>query len=401
MTERWLQGMRRIEDLSPTAGLLERAKEDVTHRPIPRSSAPSRLVAAAVGVSIALAGTAVAYIAIVRSGPEEPSAGTMATFTSPEVPWTFEYPSVWSVQTMDRASPKITANMVRTTVANVAVPQDAEYGPNSSANATSLFGDNGAVVLIERLWTNAMPLGGVIRGPGPFAEDSQNPGWTFRERARCDGTLCYHVIEWLGPAASEQDAAAAATVADSVGLSNVERWTESDGIRTTLHDEDDLFTVTYPNDWFASDEPINDRVCSPFEILALATYPLRPGGDAVIDAQLPSNAVDDLGPNEILIWVNDSGNACGGTRESGSGEGFPARPDHFQPASVCAAWTRLCPEPEGRELGIPGIRAWWLGFRDEGRGFYAFVGMGERVFADPARAQLAWDVLDSLRFLPR
>jgi len=27
--------------------------------------------------------------------------------------------------------------------------------------------------------------------------------------------------------------------------------------------------------------------------------------------------------------------------------------------------------------------------------------MGEGAFEDPARAQLAWDVLDSLRFLPR
>jgi hypothetical protein len=30
-----------------------------------------------------------------------------------------------------------------------------------------------------------------------------------------------------------------------------------------------------------------------------------------------------------------------------------------------------------------------------------FVGMGEQAYANPARARLAWDVLNSLRFLPR
>jgi hypothetical protein len=147
--------------------------------------------------------------------------------------------------------------------------------------------------------------------------------------------------------------------------------------------------------------PINDSVCQPFEILALATYPLRPGGEAVIDAQLPSNALEDLGPNDILIWINDSGNACGGERTSGDGSGFPERPGHFGPSEPCESWTRLCPEPSGQKLDLGGVRAWWLGFADAGRGFYAFVGMGEQAYADQARSQLAWEVLDSLRILPR
>jgi hypothetical protein len=176
------------------------------------------------------------------------------------------------------------------------------------------------------------------------------------------------------------------------------RWSETDGVATILHDEDDRFTVTYPSDWFVADQPINDAVCSPFEILTLATYPLRPGGHAVIDAQLPSNAVDDLGTNDILIWLNDSGNACGGPRRAGSGDGFPERPARFGPITDCRDVDGLCPS-DGRGV-VPGIRGWWIAFRDAGRGFYVFVGMGERAFADPARGQLAWDVLDSLRFEP-
>jgi hypothetical protein len=353
-------------------------------------------LAASIVTVVAFGSGAILAAAIVRSDGGEPAGtSTMVTFTSPEAPWTFEYTSAWNVRTLDRAGPKLRANLLRTTVANVSIPSDPEYGPNSSANATSLFGDAGAVVMIERLWTHAAPVGGESRGPRRFANDAQNPGWTYRERARCEGTLCFHVIEWHGPAASEEEVATAATIAESARLASVERWAETDGVRTTLHDEDDRFTVTYPPDWSVSDVPINDWVSSPSEILAIATYPLRAGGEAVVDFQLPSNAVEDLGPNDILIWVNE-------TDDAGA---FAERPARLEPSEPCGGedWRRLCPEPTGRtpRLSIPGIHAWWLGFGDAGRGFYAFVGMGEQAHADPARAQLAWDVLDSLRFLPR
>jgi hypothetical protein len=354
-----------------------------------------RVAASILTVLTFLCGAVLAAV-IIRSGGGKPADGsTTVQFASPEAPWTFEYPSAWSVRTVDRAGPKFTANTLRTTVADVPIPADSDYVPNSSANATSLFGDAGAVVLIERIWRHAAPLRTENKGPGPFAEDAQNPGWTFRERSRCDGTFCFHVIEWFGPAASSEDRAAAAVIADSVRLASIGRWSETDGVRTTLHDEDDLFTVTYPSDWLVSDVPINDWVSSPREILALATYQLRPGGEAVTDFQLPSNAVEDLGPNDILIWVNEADDA-------GS---FAERPAHFKPSEPCGGddWTRLCPEPSGRTLRrtIPGIHGWWFGFRDAGRGFYVFVGMGKEAYGDPARSQLAWDVIDSLRFLPR
>jgi hypothetical protein len=373
--------------------------EDIRSRPprtpLREARSTARLVSATVAFVVAIAGVTLAYEAFRGHARPAEIGSTIVTFTSPKAPWTFEYPSAWSVRTFDRASPKLKANILRTTVANVPVPADADYGPNSSTNATSLFGEAGAVVLVERFWTHAGPLGGEDRGPGPLAEDVQNPGWTFRERSRCDGTLCFHVIEWLGPAVSDEDRASAAAIADSVHLASIERWTETDDVQTTLHDENNLFTVTYPSEWVVSDKPINDWVSSPFEILALATYPLRPGGHAVVDFQLPSNAVEDLGPNDILIWVNEAGDATG----------FAERPAHFEPSAPCGGddWTRLCPEPRGRTPGltIPGIHAWWFGFRDAGRGFYVFVGMGEQAYGDSARAQRAWDVLDSLQFLPR
>jgi hypothetical protein len=347
---------------------------------------------------------------VVGSEHASSPATPVTTYSSPDVPWTFERPADWSVATTSRAGHDLIANTLETAITNGPLPPAAQrdgFGPNSGGDdpIASRLGDVGAVVIVRRTWTPAMPPTANEWGPNAFHDDPSNPGWIFRERHRCDGTLCFAVIEWLGPEVSDRDRAASEAIAESVRLADVERWTETDGDRTTLHDEDDGFTVTYPAGWLASDVPINDWVCSPFEILSLATYPLRPGGEAVVDFQLPSRAVEDLGPNDILIWVNDSGSSCGGTRRAGGPSGFAERPAHFQPSEPCGGddWSRLCPEPSGRvlRLTIPGIHAWWFGFADQGRGFYVFVGMGDRAFADPARAQQAWDVLDSLGLLPR
>jgi hypothetical protein len=115
----------------------------------------------------------------------------------------------------------------------------------------------------------------------------------------------------------------------------------------------------------------------------------------VTDFQLPSNAIEDLGPDDMLIWLNDDG----------VGTGKPPRPDHFEPSTPCENWSRLCPEPTGTKwragnLRVPDIRGWWLGFHDAGRQFYVFVGIGNRAFADPDRARQAWAILDSLTFVP-
>jgi hypothetical protein len=366
---------------------------------VTRSGSRRRLVRMGVAYAtvIAFVGGAIWAGALVRAERSAPSIpGSLATFTSSAVPWTFERPSAWDVATMSRAGPDHIANVLSTMTANGPMPEGAgAYGPNASAGASSAFGEDGVVVIIRRTWTHAAPLDIHPSGPGPFVDDAQNPGWTFRERARCDGTLCFHVIEWIGPEGAVEDRAAAAAIADSVRLGDIERWTETEGGRTTLHDEDDRFTVTYPADWFASDRPINTWVSSPFEILALATYPLRVGGEAVVDFQLPSKAVEDLGTNDILIWLNESGDAGA----------FTDRPQRLEPSEPCGGenWDRLCSEPSGAtpRLSIPGIHAWWLGFHDAGRGFYVFVGMGEQAYRDPARAGLAWQVLDTLRFLPR
>jgi hypothetical protein len=164
-----------------------------------------------------------------------------------------------------------------------------------------------------------------------------------------------------------------------------------DGPLTTLTDAGDGFSVTYPTDAFIpSAVPVNTWVSSPREILALATYPLRPGGHAVTDGQVPSNAMDDLGPDDAFIWINEADD--GGT--------MPPRPERLEALTICGDG-RLCDEPTGRAVGIPDVRAWWFYLQDQGRGIYVFVAMGEEAFRDPARAGEVWDVVDSLTFQPR
>jgi hypothetical protein len=165
---------------------------------------------------------------------------------------------------------------------------------------------------------------------------------------------------------------------------------------TVYRDDQDGLSVVVPPGWQVAVEPLNTWVSDPHEILSMGTYALRPGGQAVTDFQLPSHAIDDLGPNDLLIWLN----------ESGSGpRGFPPRPDRFAPSRSCDNWTELCAEPTGTAVRAgderaPDIRGWWLGFHDAGRGFYVFVGMGAQAYADPMRAKTPWEILDSLSFDP-
>ncbi|HET9724723.1 MAG TPA: hypothetical protein VFR44_12905 [Actinomycetota bacterium] len=263
-------------------------------------------------------------------------------------------------------------------------PFDPTWSPDGTRIAFTAGGEQGRDIFVAGLdGTDLKDLS------GPLAQDAE-PMWLMPSAP----------LSTASPTPPEQTL----TTAPS-GATGATRTSGPTGpsapadVLTIREDDDDLFMVTYPIDWFVPATPINDWVCSPYEILALATYPLRPGGEAVTDFQLPSRAVEDLGPNDILIWLNENGSACGETRDSAGPSGFPDRPTHFGPVRVCGDFDLLCPS-DGRNL-VPGIRGWWIAFNDAGRSFYVFVGMGEEAYANPERQQQAWDALDSLQFLPR
>lgn len=251
-------------------------------------------------------------------------------------------------------------------------PFDPTWSPDATRIAFTAGGEQGQDIFVARLdGTDLKNLS------GPLTQDAE-PMWVMPSAALSTASpTLTGATRTSGPTGSSAPA----------------------DVLTIREDDDDVFVVTYPIGWFVPATPINDWVCSPYEILALATYPLRPGGEAVTDFQLPSRAVQDLGSNDILIWLNENGSACGRTRDSAGPSGFPERPTHFGPVRVCGDFDLLCPS-DGRNL-VPGIRSWWIAFNDAGRSFYVFVGMGEEAYANPERQQQAWDVLDSLQFLPR
>ena len=328
-------------------------------------------------------------------------SGVTRRYSSPAAPWTFNYPSGWTTKTISRAGPELKTNVLRTAIVNGPMPSLADdYGPNSVGNdaLTGEVGDAGAIVLIVRFWggtpsTDEYPL----IGPGGFGDDSESHGWKFRERTRCDGSLCFVVVEWLGPSVSDEDRNLAAEIASSVRLADVDRWTESNGVSTTLHDEARGYAVTYPNDWTVAEENLTPWLGEPGEILSLGTFPLEVSTDPDDELRLfgppvAPKALEDMTSEDAFVSLQESGVDVGL---------FDPRPDRFGPLE-CEDAIYGCrpsdhPDAPDAARNEP-FRAWWIPFQDSGRGFYLFVAIGNE--ATPELREEAWAVADSMAFDP-
>src|SRR5205809_4300517 len=102
---------------------------------------------------------------------------------------------------------------------------------------------------------------------------------------------------------------------------------------TVYRDDRVGFSVTVPPGWQVAAEPLNTWVSDPHEILSMGTYTLRPGGHAVADFQLPSRVVEDMGPDDLFIWLNER------TQPS---RGLPDRPGTFSPQAFCEHGSENC-----------------------------------------------------------
>ena len=325
-------------------------------------------------------------------------SGVTRRYSSPAAPWTFNFPSGWTTKTISRAGPELKTNVIRTTIVNGPMPSLADdYGPNSVGNdaLTSEIGDAGAIVLVVRFWggkpsTDDYPL----IGPGAFGNDAESPGWKFRERTRCDGSLCFVVVEWLGPSVSDRDRNVAAEIASSVRLADVDRWTESNGVSTTLHDDARGYAVTYPDDWTVADENLTPWLSSPSEILSLGTFPLRVSehpddGFRLFDAPVAPAALEDMASHDAFVSLQASGGSTGLSE---------SRPGHFGPQGCDQSIYGCRPSEElPDEWHDAPFYAWWIPFEDSGRAFYLFVAIGTE--ATPELRQQAWAVADSLAFV--
>lgn len=151
---------------------------------------------------------------------------------------------------------------------------------------------------------------------------------------------------------------------------------------TTELDRDGI-VVTYPNDWDLASEILTPTLTDPREILAIGTYPLRPGGSSC--AQYPMNAIEDLGPTDALIWLTE--------RQEVSPDA-PSRPSEFE------TWLSAAPVDESSDcLSVPKDFVHHYGeFTDAGRGFAVYVAYGASV-AQQTLSEL-WGVLDGMHITP-
>ena len=385
-------------------GLLERAAIGMESAPVDRLPEVLRWGNRLRAIRFTAIGAALAVFAGATSlaglslRHETIESGVTRRYSSRAAPWTFNYPSGWTTKTISRAGPELKSNVLRTTIVNGPMPSVAnDYGPNSPGNdaLTAEVGDAGAIVLVVRFWggkpsTDEYPL----IGPGAFGDDAESPGWTFRERTRCDGSLCFVVVEWLGPSVSDEDRNVAAEIASSVRSADVDRWTESNGVSTTLHDEAHGYAVTYPDDWTVAGENLTPWLSSPSEILSLGTFPLRVSehpddGFRLFDAPVAPAALEDMASHDVFISLQESTAVFAGATEH--------RPDHFGPLDCDESIYGCHPSEElPDEWRDAPFRAWWIPFEDSGRAFYLFVAIGTE--AAPELRQQAWAVADTLAF---
>jgi hypothetical protein len=146
------------------------------------------------------------------------------------------------------------------------------------------------------------------------------------------------------------------------------------------HDEERGFTVTYPGTWQPAASPLTPFLGDPLELLALGTYPLRPGGDRC--SHQPVNAVEDLGPRDALLVIFERA-------EPYSESGYPPREGTPE---LVAGTNRACvPDPARSDA--------WFSFSERGRAFYALLALGGDAPAETRGELLA--IYESLVFEPR
>jgi hypothetical protein len=374
------------------AHVLDRAVRDL--RPVPATTVGDAVPRRRVARTVASVATAAVFVAAMvwavgQVGDDDRGITPMSTVgTLDGNGWTASYPSTWSL----------------TQVADCG-GLDGYHGGFIVSNVDYRFHDaqGGAVSCGSAPVLDGFPSGGVALAVVPVAADPPNVAPTttlfplsldrfHASDASASGPSGWDqpivlgdrevavATAWIGAQASSGDRDA---LAGAVGSLTYRGALEG----TVYRDDQDGFTVDVPVGWSVSPVPINTWVTDPREILAMATYPLRPGGEGAIDAQVPSRALDDLGPNDMFIWVPE---------RDGADASYPRRPASFSPVAVCSGYADC---EQGRALGLEGIRAWWYYFRDGDHGVYVFVGMGETAYQDQARSREAWEILDSLRFV--
>jgi len=165
-----------------------------------------------------------------------------------------------------------------------------------------------------------------------------------------------------------------------------------------LRDARHGFTIAVPPTWHRSRKSLTPQLMDPFEILTVASFPVRHDRRARCHIPgCPLPAIDGMGPDDVLISIQERGarKEFRNRRSMGALTAYPKRKRSFKLERTRLSYPKGGPPPCIRE------RLGWTAFepfRDSGRAFYAFVAVGRDVSRGMRREMIR--VLDSLSFEP-
>ncbi|HEX9645216.1 MAG TPA: hypothetical protein VGC11_14590 [Acidimicrobiia bacterium] len=147
---------------------------------------------------------------------------------------------------------------------------------------------------------------------------------------------------------------------------------------------DSPIDVTYPISWYRAGEDLTPNAGVSYRF-GLGTYPLRTGGSRC--AHMPVNAMEDLGPNDVFLFLEERGPIA-------SSVGWEPRPATFAGWLTgidegTDAWECMRDDERGN---IGALR--WIPFEDGGHGLYLLAVIGTD--ASDEDVATAVRILDSL-----
>jgi hypothetical protein len=365
----------------------------------------------AIGAALAVFAGAVSWTGLTLPNAEDVIPADIAewrTYASLESDrWTLQVPPPWRIQALGpcRLS-TIQRGAVVTNVDFAFRNRDGALAGCGEPFVWAGFPRDGVALAVQPFEHFGLAVGGPIT-PFPLTPDLMDQSGAVRGgppesyvgiRIPGEDYPVAIVSRWVGPDASAADVDALDRMLASLEVRSSDRWTETDGGLTTLHDEKDNYVVTYPSEWIVADENLTPWLGSPWEILSLGTFTLRVSenpedGLRIWDAPVTPAALADMSSDDALVSVQEAGLGGFGDRHR--------RPVTFGPLG-CEDAIYGCHPSEDPDLpdaarNVP-FRAWWIPFQDAGRGFYLFVAIGND--ASPELREQAWAVADSLAFDP-
>jgi hypothetical protein len=143
------------------------------------------------------------------------------------------------------------------------------------------------------------------------------------------------------------------------------------------------FRVTVPADWYWAEDSLTPKLVDPRELFATGTFPLV---FRETECQhLPGSVLRDITATDVFLTVQERVSEV-------APDVYPGRPDDFRQKEDQPVEGLEC-VPEG----VP-YDAYWIGFSENGRNFYALLAIGKD--AGAATRDDAWAALNSFEPLP-